>query len=392
MLLSRRCQIFALLFTGCMTLKLMGAAASIRLARESTISVNNVSVTYNSISYSATILNSPHRCSVYYLILHIWKERLHSVYMTFLDHNLEMSYGPWLSLADAKTLAEFSVTMQEVDQLRRGVFRADCRNKGISNCKFEQIAISWQASQLLRRPISEEQYHTLAALTEDLFNNQLYNHAEALAYFLLFGRATTLHHQNNLFTEDRSIISSPPLLRIKESFSCSQLNLADEYEVSNKNSYLILILSEAAKVKGLLEVAEILSHNLIHSMMLVSLQQEELEGSNYSLDRTRWITWLYRLRVMLTIPHIPPPFSVAMQERERMVKDLNLFAEDIRRSNITIPLTVRQETCIKIELVLRIIVIVVVVVAGGRNIIITVFSSSSSSISISISISSSNYL
>lgn len=337
-------KILSVLFTSYMILNILGGAVA--FVREYTISLNNSSITYNSIVLSATILNSMQRCSVYYHICHIWKERLPLLYMNFVDHNFEMTYGPWLSLADAKTLAEFSVSMQEVDQLRRGIFRSDCRNKGISNCKFEQIAISWQASQLFRRPISEEQYYTLAALAEELFNNQLYNHAEALSYFLFFGRATTLHHQHNLLTEDGAIISNLSLLSTNEVFSCSQLNLTDD-DVTSKNSHLLIILSEAAKVKGLLEVAEVVSHNLIHSMMLVSLQQEELEGVNYSLDRTRWITWLYRLRVILTIPHMPPPFSEAIQERERIVKDLQLFAEDIRRCNITIPLMVSKKARIK---------------------------------------------
>lgn len=324
-----------------LVLKMVGGdVANIRSARVYTVKLNNLTTNFYPISKSALIIDSQHRCNVYFHILNTWKERLRRIYMYILDHNFEMTYGPWLSHTDTKTLEEFSLAMQEVDHLRRGMFQPDCRSREISNCKFEQIANSWQASYLFRRPILEEQYFTLAAMAEDLFNNQLYHHSEALAYFLLFGNAIHFSHRYNLVTDDRSIISSSLLLNIEEPSSCSQLNLADEYEVSNRNSHLLLILSEAAKVKGLLEVAEILSHNLIYSMMLVSLQQEESQGSNYSLDRTRWVTYLYRLRVLLTVPHIPPSFAEAMQERESMVADLLIFAEDIRRCNITISLSV----------------------------------------------------
>lgn len=275
-------------------------------------------------------------CDNYLEVLNKWKIKFRHAYVDNLEHNMEMHCSRWLEHADNQISKQYLSTIREIDELRRGRLD-DCLRQG-SSSKYVQIASQWNIEDVISNLISEENQYVLISFAQELFNKQLYSHAEAIAYLLL---------RNGIEDENSHCINRNSD-SLNGSEACKRLVLTNEYTIARMTSSLYVILSEVAKVKGLLETANIASQILIYSFQLVSLQQKAIHGVDYIVDRSGWISWIYRLRSILSIPHVPLSFERAISDRKTMLTELSAFVRDIRQINLTISLSVTFQTVVGI--------------------------------------------
>ena len=125
---------------------------------------------------------------------------------------------------------------------------------------------------------------------EDLFNKQLFDHAEGVAYMVIKAiRGAHIDFEN------------------------------DEYVTR-----LLVLLAELSKEKGYLDTSLYFGMEAIDFYSIFSHVK----------------TILQRLRVLLTVPPIPPTMIDARSQRQNIILDLNNFIEDFKEDNITLTLQV----------------------------------------------------
>lgn len=268
-------------------------------------------------------------------------------YFDNVDHSSTMAYSHWLKHADPKTMSEFWITREDVVNLRKGriEFNRLCMEEaGPSHtCKFQKLALSARIHLDLLDPADLDRFMSLVYFAERCFNNQLYDHAEALAYFLTFLNSSATYHftdyfQRNGRTDLIGIYSS-----ILTTGGCNESTHGtwDAAFVVQFTS-LFTILAEVAKVKGQLDRATLITSMLVHSYQIHSLLPSSDETQSVSTARRKSL--FYRLRILLTIPNVPVDSSAAKEDRARMIRDLQAFEDDIKRQRDSISLQVLYTT------------------------------------------------
>ena len=190
-------------------------------------------------------------------------------------------------------------------------------------CKFARYVTSYllKSPVVLKGRIPFDNYVYLFELAEDLFNAQLYDHAEAWCSFLV-------HH----------LLPSVETIRQDASFSLAALESNDLILLTRGS----LVLSEIARLKGQLDLA---TH---HSMRVVRCYQLLSTRHNVPFfDPKHNVALISRLRILLTIPPTPPDYATAKMHRQHMIEDLIAFLKDVKMHNETISLEVMHTSCLK---------------------------------------------
>jgi hypothetical protein len=201
----------------------------------------------------------------------------------------------WLKSSDEKTQIDSFESREEVAALRYGRVkpRQQCiRNGSQSNfqskgCLLADIFPMSELQSLADGKQKSLEYWISA--TERLFNGEFFDHAEAIAYFIVsFSSSSGLH--------------------IKE----------DDYFIK-----ALIILTEVNKEKGHLNESVYFGLQVIDS---------------YSPSSMKSV--LHRLRLLLTVPPIPPEDNIAKLKRKEMLSDLYEFLEDIKYDSLSLTLNV----------------------------------------------------
>ena len=228
--------------------------------------------------------------------------------------------------SDKSMLAKQAADELEVKHLLRGslVPRSVCSNSSTwqsKDCKYAKLVGEYRIYPPLPfASLSFAQWSYLFEFGDDLFNQQLYAHAEAWCYHLV----------HNLLYFDGSATS--PVDLIDHVVNISALTTY-QHKLLIRGS---LLLAEVAKLKGQLEVATYYSLRAIRSHNILSADQSNASGTNASLN----FAIISRLRILLTIPPTPPEYADAEMNRRKMVQDLLVFKEDIADSKVTLSVQV----------------------------------------------------
>jgi hypothetical protein len=202
----------------------------------------------------------------------------------------------WLEFSDEKTQIDSFESREEVAALRYG--RVKPRQQCISNgsqsdiqskgCLLADIFPISELQSLANGEQKSLEYWISA--TERLFNGEFFDHAEAIAYFIVnFSPSSGLY--------------------LKE----------DEYFIK-----ALIIITEVNKEKGYL------SESVYFGLQVID---------SYSPSSIKSV--LHRLRLLLTVPPIPPEDDIAKIKRKEMLLDLCEFLEDIKEDSLSLTLNVR---------------------------------------------------
>lgn len=208
-------------------------------------------------------------------------------------HRKQCKYRQWTSIADKKTLEYCQDTIYEISFLQKGeiVFRPYCvtddgSTDDSTKCNFKKI-VSQLRDNMRLGYVSLDDW---VVSSELVFNAKLYDHAEAMSYYFLkylYPQAISNYQRqsnNQQYTDMKS---------------------TDIAAVSAFRARVLMLLSEVSREKGFLEE----STNFSFSVM-------QHHNINNSLAKAA----LHNLRVILTVPPIPPPFFEAEFARSQMVK------------------------------------------------------------------------
>ena len=223
---------------------------------------------------------------------------------------------------DRNVLLNHHAAQQESAYLLSGVLkpRETCiQSDNAGNmCKFARFVASYplRSPVVLQGRIPFDNYVYLFELAGDLFNAQLYDHAEAWCSFLV-------HH----------LLPSIETIRHDASFSLAKLGSNDLILLTRGS----LVLSEIARLKGHLDLATHHSMRVIRCYQLLSTRQNVPH-----FDPKHNVALISRLRILLTIPPTPPTYATAEMHRQHMIEDLTAFLEDVKLHNETISLEVRH--------------------------------------------------
>lgn len=250
----------------------------------------------------------------------------HAAYVRLLqnDDRAVSSYPTTATAMQSKSLA----ANVEIRQLLRGniVPRNLCRSPPggqAKDCKFAMLVEKYRIyPPLPLANLSFEQWSYLFEFGDDLFNLQLYHHAEAWCYYLVHN----LLYYNGA---DNDALNTPVVHVEMSTLSPSQ------HKLLIRGS---LLLAEVAKLKGQLEVATHHSLRAIRSHDILAAENTPL--NTHTVPNFAVIS---RLRIQLTIPPTPPEYADAMANRSKMVQDLHIFARSIVDTNVTLSIQVSTE-------------------------------------------------
>jgi len=199
----------------------------------------------------------------------------------------------WLEFSDEKTQIDSFESREEVAALRYGRVkpRQQCIRNG-SQSDFQSkgclLADIFPISELQSLANGEQKsLEYWISATERLFNGEFFDHAEAIAYFIVN-------------------FSSSSGLYLKE----------DEYFIK-----ALIIITEVNKEKGYL------SESVYFGLQVID---------SYSPSSMKSV--LHRLRLLLTVPPIPPEDDFAKIMRKEMLLDLCEFLEDIKEDSLSLTL------------------------------------------------------
>ena len=200
----------------------------------------------------------------------------------------------WLSSSDAGTQSSWLDANAEIKGLIDGVFapRAECRRNSatkLANRNFCLFADTFPGDSQSAN-INAATFEILISAAEHLFNYQWYDHAEAITYFAL-----------------------------KQEFAL-QLDLM----VRDTYNRALILLTEITKEKGIIHESVFFRLQLIDAKSLISPVSSAV----------------HRLRLLLTLPSIPPEESVAVAGRQQMISDLQLFLIRTREDSVVLSIKV----------------------------------------------------
>ena len=205
--------------------------------------------------------------------------------------------GKWLDLADDITRRQSHDSQFEVESLRNGRFSAWSCSRNDTTMPYSKmgclLAEMFSEVELLSGRLKPLDYWLTAA--EKLFNGQYFDHAEALIYFLL------------------------------KEITASKLDLRGDYHYTRA----VLMLTEVTKEKGRLK------ESVYFALLVID------SDANSPVTSA-----LHRLRLVLTVPPIPPPGRVAEQERQQMVTDLYSLLDDIIEESLSLTIEVSRNASV----------------------------------------------
>ncbi len=268
----------------------------------------------------------------------IWIENeLKRIYSFYKQEVYQFDRFKWLRYTDATNQQIFQDILTEVNYLKQGYPnpRIHCnlieRVNDSSGCLFFQITEKYSITftpippdRLTSQPA--ENLYALYKIAEELFNYQWYYHSEALSFYLLF-----------------EVI---PYFR-------STLPVPDELELHlwDINRRILILLSEVQRVRNNIDASVFLSFSLIQSTFQYYSRHVNVTnsflGKRLSTDpQLQFISaklTIIQLRVLLTIPVLPPQTDVSMLRRSEMIQDLRTFQQYLSENHFTIPLAVVTE-------------------------------------------------
>ena len=244
------------------------------------------------------------------------KETADEIYAIY-DDKLQLSASAqeplWLSFSASERLVQrYSDSKAEVYHLLRGNIkpRTSCAAlpASVKECVFSSLVSDYRIYPPI--PLSHlntEQWNYIFDFSDDLFNNQLYDHAEAWSFFLLV----------NL------------LRRYGDGNPTTKLWSLDQDRLLLRGGF---VLSEIARLKG--DSNASISHSLRNIYSYEALSSDASSLPNYGV--------IAKLRLLLTIPPIPSDYNISQKYRHEMVEDLHIFAESVKHTNSTLSLNVRN--------------------------------------------------
>ena len=189
--------------------------------------------------------------------------------------------------------------------------RSSCNNITVTTreCKFAYIVAQYNIYPPIPiTSLSILQWSYLFDFGDDLFNAQLYEHAEAWTIFLM-NYIDPVYSDNN----NKDSYNNLPVEQLKFLLRGST------------------ILSEVSKLNGNMLTASAHGFRMLHFYDLLSHKSDPFYAN---------IAVLARLRMILSIPPTPPDFITAMKKRELMIVQLQQLLSDIILHNTTVTLEV----------------------------------------------------
>jgi hypothetical protein len=222
---------------------------------------------------------------------------------------ISASTDPYLSL-------NFFASVVEQYDLLRGELRPriDCIKGNLhqKECKYARLRDDYRIyTPLPIVALSMEQWMYLFDFADDLFNSQLYGHAEAWCYYLL--------QQIQVGYEPNDIAAAP---------SVAAMTTA-QHRLLVRGS---LILMEVSRLKGKLCLAVDHAVWIVHSHSVLVESEAGVQLTDYGL--------VARLRLLLAIPPVPPNYATAAVDRVEMLADLQRFTARLRVMGTSLALEV----------------------------------------------------
>lgn len=211
----------------------------------------------------------------------------------YYDRSEHRIRSKWLEQSDEVTRTKSLDSQLEVEALKYGRIRPreSCVSEGTAISKGRRgclLADLFPEDELKGTDrLKPVEYWLTAA--ESLFNGHYYDHAEAVAYFLV------------------------------KKMSSLDLKANDNYNYVRA----LMMLTEIAKEKGHLRDAVHFSLHVIDSCSL-----SPVTGA------------LHRLRLLLTVPPIPPPSNISQFHRSQMLLDLSALLGSIKDESLTLSIKV----------------------------------------------------
>jgi hypothetical protein len=240
----------------------------------------------------------------------------------------------WSIVFGTHALVQHQLTLLEAKGLFSGIFKVR-ENCSVGSpllstkrqCKFGRLVQSFHIYPpipLVR--LTYDQWSYLLLFAEELFNDQLYEHAESWTFYLLHS------------------------LKVSESLD-STVTATRKHLLISRCS---LIISEIAKQNGLLELSTWMGVQTVLCQYHIAESSTGNSGVHrdttdvHSVDDEQnvvlsasYIEKLARMRIILTIPPTPAPHSISQSSRAEMVEDLKLLAADCINQE-KVPLKVTQ--------------------------------------------------
>lgn len=227
----------------------------------------------------------------------------------------------WINVStDTQTISSYYAGIDEQRALLSGKLspRSECSADNLHRklCTYARIRENYRIYDPIPvTQLNREQWGYLFDFADELFNAQLYGHAEVWTYFLLLNLRVGYDVAGTAVKEQ---VDVPPMT-------------AAQHRLLIRGS---LILFEVSRLHGHLSLATSHAVRIIHSYDELA-KTGEVEATNYGI--------LARLRLLLSIPPSPPDYAEAERSRTVIVEDLRQFAAAIKASGTTMSLEVSFE-------------------------------------------------
>jgi hypothetical protein len=271
----------------------------------------------------------------------VLKEKIEAFLSVFAKELFTLQSLEWLQVANSELQDYFVDSTSEVIHLSKGFIqpRSFCNDKaGVNDnyrCFYFKMAYEYEiaftqisSNNLFSRPL--DNLSGIVSLVELLFNRMWYDHAEALAIFTLSNLVPDFFR--HLFKKEGSFIFSnivslpPPTI-----FASSLVDLSVYQEMIDYMLRLTMAISEVERVRS--RVDNSVWMTLFHYHLLTKRYSDDIPVLLKKLT-------FPQLRILLTIPILPPSYSIGVRNREVMISDLQLFLSHLLTNNIKLSLKV----------------------------------------------------
>jgi hypothetical protein len=238
-------------------------------------------------------------------------------YKNFLSRIQQDHYTLWVGNADSITQKSFFDSSVEIFNIRNGLIlpRSYCNNKSHVmedySCLYFQVCKEYGVSGVQLSTIGlidsiSDNLYGLSMLAERLFNSLWYDHAEALAIYLL----------DNLIP----------------SLSSYRIPTELQIDILQTTQRLYMILCETEKLRGNLAESTTFALSIVHTARKSSILTAN------KIDEKK--AYIHILRSILTTPSIPSATEISANFRIEIEEDLERFIALINSKRATVPLEV----------------------------------------------------
>lgn len=220
----------------------------------------------------------------------------------FIDPKFQQMQFDWLKYADAVTQQRYYDTFQESWHLLHGKIypRSPIYFSIAEEYRINGHYLIWPN---LKANATNNLYG-LSVFVETLFNRGLYDHAEAFAVYMIFSLVPSI--REDTITRHLNL----------EDLDSATFNQAVERALSR--SYLVVMSVEKEKSN-------------IHNSVIFGLVQMR----KYQMLRDYNRVLFAKLKILLTIPSVPPHYDLGAHEREKLLLDIDAFIGFVDQNNKT---------------------------------------------------------